>query len=100
MEKIFSGYLSIGGVVIKQDGYDVLVKEIGEDEYQELITGETFRNFRCGGKDISVCLCYRLDSTLQSNSIRVYLRYEADRVRRIIDSLKPRTHLKVKDTYK
>lgn len=88
MEKIFIAYLASNGKIIEKDGYDVIVKEIDDNKYQELITGKVFENYRCSSDNISVCLCYRIDSTLQHKQINNYLRYEVNRVNCIINNSK------------
>ena len=90
MEKLFVAYLVKDGNVVDRDGYDVLVKEIDDNKYQELITGEVFENYRCSNDDLSICLCYRIDPVLQYKLINRYLRFEANRVNTIISKCKIR----------
>lgn len=94
MEKIFIAYLASNGNIIDSDGYDVIVKEISDNKYQELITGKVFENYRYCSDGISVCLCYRIDSTLQRKRISNYLRYEVNRVNNIINGNKVKKILK------
>ena len=88
MERFFIAYLASNGKIIEKDGYDVIVKEIDGNKYQELITGRVLENYKYSNDDISVCLCYRIDSTLQRKQINNYLRYEVNRVNSIINNSK------------
>ena len=96
MEKVFVAYLVNNGNVINKDGYDIIVKEIGDNKYQELITGNIFENYRNSEDKTSICLCFRIDSVLHYKYINRYLKFEEPRVRRIIGSLQPRKLIREK----
>ena len=73
MEKVFVAYLVDNGNIIDKDGYDIIVKEIGDNRYQELITGNIFENYRYSNNKVSICLCFRIDSVLHYKYISNYL---------------------------
>ena len=94
MEKMFIAYLVKNGNVIEKDGYDVIVKEIDDNKYQELITGDIFENYRYSNSDISVCLCFRIDSVLYNKYINKYLKYGESRVNTAINNCKSKKLIK------
>ena len=94
MEKLFLAYLVSNGNVIDKDRYDIIVREIGDNQYQELITRNIFENYKYSSEDISICLCFRIDSVLHYKYINDYLKYEEDRVKRIIESLQSKRLVK------
>ena len=84
MEKVFVAYLVDNGNIIDKDGYDIIVKEIGDNRYQELITGNIFENYRYSNNKVSICLCFRIDPVLHYKYISNYLKYEEGRVNSVI----------------
>ena len=96
MEKVFVAYLVNNGNVMNKDGYDIIVKEIGDNKYQELITGNIFENYKYSEDETSICLCFRIDSVLHYKYINKYLKFEEERVKRIIVNLQSKKLIKEK----
>lgn len=88
MEVMFIAYLVNDGEIMGDSGYDILVKKIDNDMYQELITGDVFKNYRDSDKGLSIILCNRIDPNYHHKYIDEYLRYEEGRVRSIIGKMK------------